>query len=241
LGELESAAEHARRAMQMSDEQLRNPLIGATARLRRAAATLLGGEPAQAERLAHESLGTAVEHGFRPLLFPLLDVLAGVAVALESYEEGARILGAAERVREEIGHVRWEHEQRLVDALHARVRSELGDENAAGAFESGRAMSSEEAIGWLRRARGTRKRPAGGWESLTPTELKVASLASQGLTNPEIAKRMFISRGTVKGPPLPHLRQAQHGDPRRARCRSCTPRDALGHLSESQIDRQGIP
>ena len=43
-----------------------------------------------------------------------------------------------------------------------------------------------------------RKRPAGGWESLTPTELQVVELAAQGLTNPEIARRMFISRGTVK-------------------------------------------
>jgi DNA-binding CsgD family transcriptional regulator len=50
----------------------------------------------------------------------------------------------------------------------------------------------------MRRARGSRKRPAGGWESLTPTELQVVELAASGLTNPEIAERMFIARGTVK-------------------------------------------
>jgi len=55
-----------------------------------------------------------------------------------------------------------------------------------------------EAIAWLRRARGSRKRPAGGWESLTPTERQVVELTAQGLTNPEIGERMFISRGTVK-------------------------------------------
>ena len=50
----------------------------------------------------------------------------------------------------------------------------------------------------MRRARGTRKRPSGGWESLTPTELEVVRHAAAGLTNPEIGERMFISRGTVK-------------------------------------------
>jgi DNA-binding CsgD family transcriptional regulator len=59
-------------------------------------------------------------------------------------------------------------------------------------------MPLEEAIGWVRRARGTRKRPAGGWESLTPTERQVVELVAQGLTNPQVGERMFISRGTVK-------------------------------------------
>jgi DNA-binding CsgD family transcriptional regulator len=47
-------------------------------------------------------------------------------------------------------------------------------------------------------AREERARPARGWESLTPTELRVAGLVAEGLTNPEIGERMFISRGTVK-------------------------------------------
>lgn len=35
-------------------------------------------------------------------------------------------------------------------------------------------------------------------ESLTPTELRVVELVAEGLTNPQIGERMFISRGTVK-------------------------------------------
>jgi DNA-binding CsgD family transcriptional regulator len=50
----------------------------------------------------------------------------------------------------------------------------------------------------VRHARGERKRPARGWESLTPTELRVVELVAEGLTNPQIGQRMFISRGTVK-------------------------------------------
>ena len=59
-------------------------------------------------------------------------------------------------------------------------------------------MSLDEAIGWIRRARGTRKRPASGWESLTPTERQVVELVAQGLTNPQVAERMFVARATVK-------------------------------------------
>jgi DNA-binding NarL/FixJ family response regulator len=36
-----------------------------------------------------------------------------------------------------------------------------------------------------------------GWDSLTPTETKVAALVEEGMTNPEIAARLFLSRRTV--------------------------------------------
>jgi DNA-binding CsgD family transcriptional regulator len=51
---------------------------------------------------------------------------------------------------------------------------------------------------YSRRTRGSRKRPSGGWESLTPTELQVVQFAAEGLTNPEIGEQIFIARGTVK-------------------------------------------
>ena len=94
--------------------------------------------------------------------------------------------------------MRWEREQAAVDALADHLRSALGEDGYDQAWAAGHALETDAAIGWLRRARGARKRPAGGWESLTPTELQVVELAAQGLTNPEIARRMFISRGTVK-------------------------------------------
>ena len=59
-------------------------------------------------------------------------------------------------------------------------------------------MSIEDALEWARRGYGPRRRPPSGWPSLTPTEAKVAELVAQGLTNPQIAQRMFVSPGTVK-------------------------------------------
>jgi len=45
---------------------------------------------------------------------------------------------------------------------------------------------------------GARRRPATGWEALTPTEQKIAKLVAAGQSNPDIAGQMFLSRYTVE-------------------------------------------
>jgi len=46
-------------------------------------------------------------------------------------------------------------------------------------------------------------RPTCGWASLTETERRVADIVAEGLTNPQVAERLFLSRHTVDF----HLRQ----------------------------------
>jgi ATP/maltotriose-dependent transcriptional regulator MalT len=43
-----------------------------------------------------------------------------------------------------------------------------------------------------------RRAPAHGWAALTPTELRVARLVADGLSNPDIATELFLSRYTVQ-------------------------------------------
>jgi DNA-binding CsgD family transcriptional regulator len=61
----------------------------------------------------------------------------------------------------------------------------------------GAGMSLSAAAAYASRGRGGRRRPASGWDSLTPTELRVAADVSEGLSNPQIAARMLITRRTV--------------------------------------------
>ena len=61
--------------------------------------------------------------------------------------------------------------------------------------------------------RGSRHRPAGGWQSLTATERAVSLLVAEGLTNGAVARRLYISPHTVNT----HLRHvfAKLGVPNR--------------------------
>jgi DNA-binding CsgD family transcriptional regulator len=59
-----------------------------------------------------------------------------------------------------------------------------------------RVQSAQRTLG-IPRSRRAQRRPSFGWNSLTATEVKVVSLVAEGLTNRQIADRLFVSRRTV--------------------------------------------
>jgi len=121
------------------------------------------------------------------------EVLAGAAAA---HERGARPYQLA-RASEDAGSALARHGQA------GRAGPLLG--RAAEIYErlgAARDLARAEAVlretGIRRGRRGARSRPRSGWPSLTPTELSVAALVTEGLSNPQIGTRMYISGRTVQ-------------------------------------------
>ncbi|WP_427885064.1 helix-turn-helix transcriptional regulator [Kribbella sp. GL6] len=136
-------------------------------------------QPDKAAELIHEALTIRVDHGLRTYVIDSLESLALLANHTNRPADGARLARAAAAAREQIGLG--------VPADHPELP--LSDEAA---------LTVDEAVAYARRTRGTRGRPSSGWASLTPTEEQVVALAVEGLSNPEIGERLFMSRGTVK-------------------------------------------
>ena len=69
-------------------------------------------------------------------------------------------------------------------------------ERLAATWDVARVRSAQRALG-LPHPRHQPRRVRFGWDSLTPTELKVVNLVAEGLTNRQIAERLFVARRTV--------------------------------------------
>jgi DNA-binding CsgD family transcriptional regulator len=107
----------------------------------------------------------------RPLERALAAEEAGAALArTAARSEAAAALGEALDIYERLGASRYA----------ARVQAGLRE------------------LGVRKGRRGSRGRPRVGWESLTATELRVVALVASGLTNAEVAARLYVSRHTVE-------------------------------------------
>jgi predicted ATPase/DNA-binding CsgD family transcriptional regulator len=148
-----------------------------------------------AEQQAHAGLAEITDAALWAEVPDALELLGGFAIDSGSFAEGARLLAAATALHERMGQQCWIAAE--VERDRARAVAELGDDFPRIATE-GQRLDGPAAVAYARRARGERRRPSFGWDSLTPTELEVVRLAAAGLTNPAIGERLFISRGTVK-------------------------------------------
>lgn len=152
---------------------------------------LLEDDPSEAEQLVHSVLPTIVSLEDATLSAATFQLLAEITADEQSYEGSARLLGAALALR-------GSSDAEPLPSWSTAARKALGSEAFDSVLEEGKRMSAQEAAGYVSRRRGKRSRPSSGWRSLTPTEARVAELVSEGLTNPQIAERLFVSRRTVQ-------------------------------------------
>jgi len=161
---------------------------------------LAGGDQARARNVAAAIAEAASQRG--------VPSLTGAALHCQGLAENdatALVAAAASCAR---GSRPLEVAQASEDAGAAFARQGEADqarhllEQAAAIYErlgAGRDLARAEAT--MRKAgmrRGSRSRPLTGWHSLTPTEQTVVALVAEGLTNPQIGNRLYISRRTVQ-------------------------------------------
>ncbi len=164
----------------------------------RARIAIADDEPEQAERDGHEALTRTVAVGAYGCVSDILEILASLSAEAGSHHEAARLFGATEAIRQRTGDVRFAIYQPGYQASVDALRNTMGDKDFEAAWAEGAALSRDEAIAYAQRGRGERKRPSSGWGSLTPAELDVVRLVSEGLGNKDIATRLFVSPRTVQ-------------------------------------------
>ena len=113
--------------------------------------------------------------------------------AVAAYDAAGLALGSIHG-RVALGEVLVQSGER--DAAVSVYREALSRAEAIGAVPVARRLVSRlQGLG--ARSGNRAPRPATGWDSLTPTELQVVGLVTEGLSNPQIGERLFISRRTV--------------------------------------------
>jgi DNA-binding CsgD family transcriptional regulator len=156
------------------------------------------GDTEGAERDCRDALACAAGVGAYLCLPDILEILAGLACNAERHREAVRIFGAAESIRKRTSSLRFAVYQAGYEESVEALRNTLSDEDFEAAWAEGAALSTDQAITYAQRGRGERKRPSSGWASLTPAELDVVRLVSEGLGNKDIAARLFVSPRTVQ-------------------------------------------
>ena len=164
----------------------------------RARVAIAQGEPEQAERDAHEALACAAEVKAYLLIPDILECLAASGRRRRQSPRSRPPLRRGRRHPATHGPVRFKVYDAGYEASVAALRDALGEKDFDAAWAEGAALSTEEAIAYAQRGRGERKRPTSGWASLTPAELDVVRLVSEGLANKDIATRLFVSPRTVE-------------------------------------------
>lgn len=197
-GEIDSSRADSEEAITLAQEVEFNQLL-LWANLARGRVARAEEDLVLADQCCYDALQIANERPDKVGMIDALELLAGLTADREAHSEAARIFAAAQALRESIGYVRFPSMRKAYESDLANIRVALAEEKFNAAWNEGAAMSQSQVVANALKRRGTRKRPSTGWQSLTPTEVEIVKLVAQGLTNPQIGERLFVSPRTIQG------------------------------------------
>jgi len=154
-GNLTAAHRCAEEALEVA-RRLESGWMQAHAELLLGRLALTAGDATKAKRYIHDALGHLVTKGFAIGIPERLDVLAAVAATQESFEEAARLLGAAAAGRQRLGIVRFPPEPDFWTSIEHTTRQALGPDRYDTAFAASAALGTDEALAYARRTRDER-------------------------------------------------------------------------------------
>jgi DNA-binding CsgD family transcriptional regulator len=120
----------------------------------------------------------------------------GLATAADLFALGSRPLAAAAAF-EDLG-LQSVDDRDPEGAIRAFTRALAIVTDASATWDAARLRGRLRALG-VRRRLARPARETTGWDSLTDAELAVARLVAEGLSNRDVAARLFISHHTVSG------------------------------------------
>lgn len=156
------------------------------------------GDPELAGKLLRESLKVHRDLGDRWRVASVLEGLAETACSLGRFERAARLFGAAEALREGISAPVPPCERSDHDRGLSAARAGLGEADFAKALAWGQAAKLEEAVALAgREDEGQARRSVTLPHDLSAREVEVLKLVAEGLTDAQVAGKLFLSPRTV--------------------------------------------
>jgi predicted ATPase/DNA-binding CsgD family transcriptional regulator len=195
-GSIEIAAERFEQCAQLSEE-LDFPAVGARALQLLGICRIELGDLHGARAALADGVPAIVDLGDQFAIPVGLTALAGLAAKRNRPRDALRLAGAASAY-EELHHTYRPHQMRgFLAKWLAPVRASVGAE-AEKLAEEGRRLPLDEALALGLDDGLEERRRAGPAAGLTKRESEVAALVARGLTNREIAGRLYLSIRTVE-------------------------------------------
>jgi len=200
LGEADQAIAYAEECIALSEARSER-WCAALARWTQALTVWNRGETTRARTYAQETLRLKQPFGDRMGMAMSIELVAWTASRDGRHEEAARLLGAVQAAMRSIGATLFRHLLEDHEACVEQCSAALGEAKFQRALDAGAGLSFDEAVGL---ALGRRSPAPTGPEPevvvrLTKRETEVAGLVAQGMTNKEIAEKVFISQRTAEG------------------------------------------